>query len=153
MLYNLCPFHSAPPGEIMRHRDSREQRHATALEAARQREVRIRAGRFQQEILLWLQAMEKYHNLSRAPMRPFTPARCTSTSDGIQHWNHVRLLPDRQQSDRVYCVSPRDIFPDEVLRELVILPLRQAGFTVEQPTFQGCGCTTFVARPRKLAGR
>lgn len=99
----------------------------------------------------WLLAMEKYHNLRNAAMTPFGGGNCSG--GGGTHYYFYRLEPNGTKgSNRVECVAPRDKFPDDLLLERVINPLKKEGFKVSDPTFQRCGCATFTARPRKLAG-
>ena len=130
-----------PRPRKQRKKPTPEQLHAAAIERSRRLLAQIRH---------WLTALETFHNLKNAPRRAFTPTMCTG--DGGTHWTHVRLMPSSTNARSLSCAAPRDRYPDAVLFEEVITPLRQAGFTVSPPTNRRCGCAVFTVHPRKLAG-
>ena len=99
----------------------------------------------------WLAALEKFRNLWKdAPRIRFSKTGCAG-GGGNHNW-HVRLIPKPpHRTLRIAVTAPLAQYsPVDLMRE-VVLPLRQAGFEVSDPTPQRCGCATFTATPRRLA--
>lgn len=131
--------------------EARRQRRKDAAAAARQETITKQADRLHKTILFWLRAMEQRHNMRNGPIIAFGTTGCTGGNGA--HWHTVQLLPKLVGANAVACTAPRDAYPDEVLQMRVIRPLREAGYTVSDPKFHRCGCATFTALPRWLAGQ
>jgi hypothetical protein len=111
--------------------------------------AKLRADVLREQILHWLEALEKFQRVADAPRRRFTTTGCKRNGD--HNW-HVRLVPrPPMRTAYLACTSPRAWLPPTALMRLVVAPLKTDGFAVSTTTPNNCGCVTFTVRPRGLA--
>ena len=112
--------------------------------------AKLRADLLREQILHWLEALEKFQRMRDAPRRRFTTTGC-KRNGGDHNW-HVRLVPrPPMRTAYLACTSPRTWLSPAALMRLVIMPLKADGFAVSSTTPNNCGCVTFTVRPRRLA--